>query len=162
MLNNKIAENFATILSHLHMIPSMHNCILFSSEIAEFVGFQIHCNINLDGRLVYSCYDSNFKEYYKLVYKYDCEGTATGEGTRYSTTGSDSINDIAPGTIARILMIAESNAEEDDFVESAITALFRTLAEEVGKWEEHYTRIAKNTGILRQSVEQLYDQATSN
>jgi len=166
MITKEIAEQLATILSHLQCLPTMHGSVLFSNDIAEFMGFQIQCDLNKNGRLVYAVIDTeNFpnaqKEFaskYKECYNYEVKTPKIpiiSEKQIYPTTGSDSVYDIAPGTLTRLLMIeSEFNPEEA----TAIPVFIMNLAEETEKWEKHFRKMSENLGSLRTFSEQIYEK----
>jgi len=163
MLTNELAEQLATILSNLQCLPTMHGSVLFTFDIAEFMGFQVQCNLNDNGRLIYSVINTDkfpkaqksFCVKYKECYDYEIRTTPASKRSSYPTTGSDSINDIAPGTITKLLMIeSEFNPEEA----TAIPVFIMNLAEQAEKWEKHFIKMSENLGTLKNITEQIYEK----
>jgi len=164
MFNKEIAEKLATTLSHLQCIPAFHDADLLISDIADPLGFQIHCKMNDNGRLVFSVNNSerfplaqkSFKLRYTECYSDDIRETPASDKQIYPTSGSDSILDLAPGTITRLMLI---ESEFDTELQSMVPVFVLKLGEEVKKWETYFQNMADNIGSLRQYVENIYNKS---
>ena len=163
LVTNEIAEELASTMKHLGCLPPMHNAALFPQDIADFMEFQIHCELNQAGRLVYSISDTQarnkFKATYKELYGYEVKETPASIRGSYPATGSDSINDISPNTICRMIQV---EAEFNPMEASSIPVFVQKLAEEIQQWEEHFAKMAKSLGELRKKSDQIYEKFFSN
>lgn len=162
MFTAELAAKLADTLSHLQCIPTFHNAELLTSDIAEALDFQIHCEMNANGRLVFSVNDTekfphaqkSLKSRYSECYSYDIRETPVSDKQIYPTTGSDSIYDIAPSTITRLMRI---ECEFEGEIKTAIPVFIMRLKEEVEKWQKYFQNMAKNLTVLKQSVEEIYE-----
>lgn len=162
MFTVEIAAKLADTLSHLQCIPTFHNADLLISDVAELLGFQVHCEMNANGRLIFSVHDTetfphaqkSLKSRYNECYSYDIRETPASDKQIYPTTGTDSIYDIAPATITRLMRIENEFGGE---IQTAIPVFIMRLGEEIEKWEKYFGRMAKNLGNLKQSVEEIYE-----
>ena len=162
MFTAEIAENLANMLSQLQCIPTFHNADLFTPDLSDMLGFQVYCEMNNNGRLAFSVGNTTkypqaqkeLKEKYYDCYVYDIRETPVSDKQIYPTTGSDSIYDIAPGTITRLMLI-ESEFQSAEETTTAIPVFIMRLGEEIEKWEVYFSKMAKNLGSLKQSAENL-------
>ena len=160
MMNKKSAENFAILLGHLNHIPNFHDALLFNEELVEMTGFQIKSWLNRVGRLVFAVPEVHvdsfssgyFSEYgLKIAIKSKCNVNARKE---CPTTGSDSLDDVCPSTIARLLRLSEEEADDDD---NTIALFILQISDALDSWKEQCKNMLKNAESLKDVADKIYD-----
>ena len=162
-MNDQTSEKLTALLTHLHIIPCFDGASLFTDEVYSLTGFQIRGDINKKGRLVFSL-SSNSKDWdilqgayhsefgYQLPYKGSSDPSVI---SCYPTTGSDSLDDIAPSTITRLLSLSEENGLEED---NAIPIFMMKISEVAEGWKEQCERLVKNANLLKSIADEIYDE----
>jgi len=165
-MNKKTAENFATALSHIGVIPSFNGAFLFTDDITDITGFQIQCNTNETGRMVFSLVDQpkidngihNFTEAYREIHGNPIRltGKHNVHQPTYPAFGADYIVDLSPATIVRILRVKEENSNE---MTGILPAYVLQLTQEIKRWEEQFNKMYENTKTLRLTFEQIFEES---
>ena len=170
-MDKKTSELFAQALGHIGVMPSFDGAILFSDDIADVTGFQVMCQTNDTGRMVFKVHAHTegdmtygesldvFKEKYQEIH-----GNPVRESDKhdintpnYPTMGSDYINDIAPATIVRILRV--SFEQDSNCMDGILTAYIMRLAQEITRWSEHFEKLARNSKTLAACFQKILQES---
>jgi len=166
-MDKKTAEAFAQALSEIGCIPSFDGALLFSDDVADVVGFQVRCNTNNTGRMVFSLRSDEdkpeailkFMNQYEELHgngiridsRHDADNTPT-----YPTMGADYMYDLSPATIVRIIRVA---FEESDEMIGILPAYIMRLTQEVKTWRDHFSKLAKRASLLSYKFEQVLEES---
>ena len=161
-MKNKDAEDLASLLGKMHIIPVVYNSFLFSEEIYGMTGFQIKCTLNKAGRLVYSVYDVDqdilrFKTSYKNLLGEEIDKKSKGKVDKrkgYPATGSDSLDDLAPSTITSLLRLSEGEKDEDDMT---IALFILQIADAIENWSNQCEKMYNDTKLMKEVTDKIYN-----
>jgi hypothetical protein len=143
-MNEELSNKLTYIIENLYLIPSFNNAILFSNDIADILGFQINCNMNSKGRLIFSPTAHSeagmtlnesiyiFKEKYEEIFKYNIRDEHDSNTDIYPIF--DHINDISPTTIIKIMKSSLNDKNNKNPIPDFITNLHK----EIKKWNEYF------------------------
>lgn len=161
----EVTEYFATALSYVSVLPTFDNVHLFTNEIADIMGFQIFCAKNNEGRVVfalddrkgyYSSASENFVNNYKTICGHPPKKESDPENKIYPTMGSDSLMDIAPNTLARMLKM---KFEENTELNTVLPMFFMRLAKEAQTWEKFFANMHKKSKILKDCFSNICEKS---
>jgi len=154
-MDKKSTEAIATLLSKLGCLPSFHSADLFTDEIVELVGFQIRTYMNEAGRLVFGALNGHDKleAAYKKIYGYEIRENMDDNRPNYPTTGSDSVYDLAPGTIARLLKVGTS---ENEF-QSIVPVFIMRISEMAEEWKNQFYKMYRDADSIHEEAEGIYE-----
>jgi len=155
-MDKKESEDLTMLLSNLSSIIHFNHASLFPEDVVEMTGMQIHCVVNKAGRLVYSLAVGKdvfdricIKEYgYQLE-----EAGKTRDILTYPATGSDSLDDLSPATIVRILKLSEGN--EDECIIPLFVLRIMDVAEEC---EKVFHNLQKKAKKIQRDAEKVYEE----
>lgn len=169
MLDKKTSEALAEALSCVGCIPSFDGAMLFSDDIANVTGFQVMCNRNTEGRMVFSVhghvkgdmtYDESlhvFQNAYKKIHGNPIRelGKHDVNSGKYPSFGADYAKDLSPATIVRMIRVAFENVDE---LECILPAYVMRLTQEVKNWENHFKKLHRDAFILREKLEEILEE----
>ncbi|MBT3578175.1 hypothetical protein HN499_05200 [archaeon] len=161
-MENKDAESLAALLGKMHIIPVVYDSFLFSEEVYDMTGFQIKCTLNKVGRLVYSVYDVEhdiclFQIAYEKEFGSEMDKKSKGNVDKrkeYPATGSDSLNDLSPSTIASLLRVSESDNDDED---NTIALFLLQISDVIESWSKQCEKMHNDTKLMKEVADQIYD-----
>jgi hypothetical protein len=170
-MDKKTAEAFACALSEIGCIPSFNGALLLSDDIADIVGFQIRCDLNNEGRSVFSVkghieggmtYDESleiFKSKFKEIHGNDVRELKKHDihTPNYPAMGSDYAEDISPATIVRIMRVSYN--EDSNGLQGVLPAYIMRLVREVEKWSTYFNSLAKKTNKVKEQLSQVLEES---
>jgi hypothetical protein len=162
MMDVKISETFANVLSFIGAVPSFDGALLFSGDIADILGFQIKCKTNSEGRLRFFVFPqegegpNKFCELYKRIYDKPVRSVKKYNTDRphYPTAGSDRLFDVSPATIAKMIRLRLNESEE---LECVFPAFVMRLAKEAQNWENQFLKLYHRNKLIREKTEEIFE-----
>ena len=161
-MKNEDSESLAALLSQMHVIPVVYDSFLFNEEVYDMTGFQIKCTLNKVGRLVYSVYTvENDIILFNISYREEF-GASIDEKSKakletrkdYPASGSDSLDDLAPSTITRLLRLSEETKNEDG---NTIALFLLQIADVIESWSKQCEKMHNDTKLMKEVADQIYD-----
>jgi hypothetical protein len=170
-MDKKTAEKLASALSQIGCIPSFNGALLLSDDVADVVGFQIHCEMNDVGRTVFKVqghtegdmtysesldvFKSKFQEIHgnpvRELGKHDINTP------NYPSMGSDYAEDVSPATIIRIMRVSFN--EDSNGLNGILPAYIMRLTREVNKWSGYFSSLANKTKKIETQLSEVLEES---
>ena len=156
MMDAKTTEKLVKLLENLNKLPSFHGADLFTDDIVDMVGFQVGCFMNNAGRLVFAVKEGHDKlaESFESVYKYKIKEDTDSSRVHYFSTGSDSMYDLSPGTIARLLKVGDATNE----FQSIVPIFVMRISEVAEEWKNQFQKMTRDATGIYELADSLYEE----
>jgi len=154
-MDKKITAKIAKLLAQLGNLPSFHKADLFTNEIVEMLGYQIRTYVNASGRLVFACSQGHEKlaEVYEKVYGYKIQEKEDADRTHYRPAGSDSMYDLSPATIARLLKVGNTDNE----YQSVVPVFIMRISQVAEDWKVQFEKMTRDATTVYKEAEEIYE-----